>query len=77
MKPEQKLVKSDLEQANEALAALKSSVTAADRKDSGYSEPTVVQYLNGQGTILNTAVELLEFFRERINQRRKIIAGEA
>lgn len=75
MKAEQKIMKSDLERANDALTELKSSVTAADRKECGYSEPTVVQYLNGQGTQLGTAVELLKFFRERIEQRRKFIAS--
>lgn len=69
--------KTDLEMANEALAELKPNVTAADRKECGRNELTVMRYLNGQGKELTMAVELLEFFRERINQRRKIIAGEA
>lgn len=69
--------KTDLERANEALAALKPNVTAADRNDSGRNWRTIRDYLNGQGTDLEIAVELLQFFRERIENRRKIIANES
>jgi len=72
----EEIKKNDLELANEALIEIKSNVTAADRKECSRSETIIVKYLNGQGTELATAVELLQFFRERINQRRKIIAGE-
>lgn len=68
--------KTDLELANEALAELKPNVTAADVNDSGRDGRTVRQYLSGQGTSLDTAVELLKFFRERIEKRRKVIAGD-
>jgi hypothetical protein len=67
--------KTDLERANEALAALKENVIAADRKACNRSLPIVVQYLNGQGKDLATAVELLKFFRERIEIRRRIISN--
>lgn len=71
----EEIKKTDLELANEALAEIKPNVTAADRKECSRSEAMIIRYLNGQGTELDTAVELLEFFRERITQRRKIIAG--
>jgi len=65
--------KTDLELANEALAEIKPNVTAADRKECRRSEAMIIRYLNGQGTELDTAVELLKFFRERINARREVI----
>jgi hypothetical protein len=37
------------------------------------SEATVIQYLNGEGKDLDKAMELLQFFRERIETRRKIL----
>jgi hypothetical protein len=67
--------KTDLDLANEALTELKPNVTATDRKDVGFSERTVVVYLNGQGKDVRIAIELLKFFRERIEARRKIIAN--
>lgn len=69
--------KTDLERANDALIALKPNVTAADRKENGYSQPLMTRYLNGQGKDLTVAIELLEFFRRKIEARRKIIANEA
>lgn len=65
--------KTDLELANESLVALKPNVTASDRKDAPCVESTVVQYLNGLGKDLDTAIMLLQYFRERIEERRKII----
>lgn len=67
--------KTDLELANENLAALKANITASDRNECGLSVATVVQYLKGEGKDLDTAMMLLQFFRKRIEDRRKVIAG--
>lgn len=69
--------KTDLDLANEALAELKPNVTATDRKECSRDARTVSTYLNGQGKDLEMAFELLRFFRERIEARRKIIANES
>jgi len=68
--------KTDLETANEAITRLKPSVTTSDRKEAPWAETTVIQYLNGLGKDLDTAVEVLQFFRKRIEDRRLIIANE-
>lgn len=65
--------KSDLQVANKALSELKLNVTTLDRKEAPASEATVVQYLNGLGKDLGTAVKLLQYFRGRIEERRKIL----
>ena len=66
--------KTDLELANESLAELKPNVTASDRKEAPAAESTVVQYLNGLGKDLDTAMELLQYFRGRIEGRRKVLS---
>lgn len=70
--------KSQLDSANEALVALKGNVTTSDRDEAKkqYSEFTIVQYLNGRGKDLDTAMDLLQFFRQRIEDRGKVIANE-
>lgn len=65
--------KTDLEIANEALLALAVNVSASDRKDCPSSEATIVQYLKGEGKDLDTAMKLLKFFRQRIEDRRKVL----
>ena len=65
--------KSDLDLANQALLALKINVTTSDRADSPRCEAITIQYLKGQGKDLDTAIELLDYFRERIEERRKKI----
>lgn len=67
--------KSDLALANEQLAELKPNVTTSDRKEAPFAEATIIQYLNGLGKDLDTAFEMLQFFRGRIEERRKIIIG--
>ena len=66
--------KTDLQLANEALVELKASVSTTDRREAPCSEAIIVQYLNGKGRDLDTAMMLLRFFRERIALRRKEIA---
>lgn len=63
--------KTDLELANENLSELKPNVTTSDRKEAPASEATVIQYLNGLGKDLDTAMDLLRYFRGRIEERRK------
>lgn len=66
--------KTDLETANEALVQLKPNVTASDRKECQHSEATIVAYLNGLGKNLDTALEMLQFFTKRIEDRRQLIS---
>lgn len=63
--------KTDLQIANELLADLKPNVTTSDRKEAPAVESTVIQYLNGLGKDLDTAMKLLKYFRGRIEERRK------
>jgi hypothetical protein len=72
----QKKQKTDLELANEQLQALKPNITSSDRKDCPRSEAIIVQYLKGEGKDLDTAMELLQFFRQKIEDRRKVISNE-
>lgn len=66
--------KTDLQVANESLADLKQNVTTSDRREAPASEATVIQYLNGLGKDLDTAMKLLQYFRGRIEDRRKVIS---
>jgi hypothetical protein len=68
--------KTDLEIANELLTQIKPNVTTSDRKAAPFVESTVIQYLNGLGKDLDTAFEMLQFFRARIEERRKILVGK-
>jgi hypothetical protein len=68
--------KTDLDLANDALAALKPNVTASDRKEAPVAESTLIQYLNGSGKDLDTAMELLQYFRGRIEERRKLLVSQ-
>lgn len=65
--------KTDLQLANEALRELKVNVTASDMKHAPASTPTLIKYLNGQGKELDTAMKLIEYFRGRIEERRKVL----
>lgn len=62
-----------LEQANEALVSLAQNVAPSDRSAARdkYSDYTIVQYLAGRGKNLDTAMDLLRLFRERIELRNK------
>lgn len=66
--------KTDLDVANESLSELKPNVSASDRKEAPASEATVIQYLNGMGKDLDTAMKLLTYFRGRIEERRKLLS---
>jgi predicted transcriptional regulator len=66
---------SQLDKANAALVALAHNVTSEDRKESGFSEPTIVRYLKGEGKDLNTAMKLLKFFKERIEKRDRELSA--
>lgn len=68
--------KTDLDVANEALLALKPNISSSDRKECPRSESIIVQYLKGEGRDLDTAMELLQFFRERIEARRSVLAND-
>lgn len=65
-----------LEKANAALLDLAVNVTTTDRNEAmkSWSEFTIVQYLTGKGRNLDTAMQLLQFFRNRIKEREKLIA---
>lgn len=65
-----------LAKANSALVELSKNVSTQDRQEAmkQYSEFTIVQYLNGRGKNVDTAVTLLTFFRKRISDRDKAIA---
>lgn len=65
--------KTDLEAANEALAEMAPNISASDRREAPGSVATIVKYLKGDGKDLDTAMELLQFFRKRIEDRRKVI----
>lgn len=65
-----------LEKANTALTDLAVNVTTTDRNEAmkSWSEFTIVQYLTGKGKNLDTAMQLLKFFRNKIKEREKLIA---
>jgi len=67
--------KTQLEQANNQLKALAPNVTAQDRHEAliKYSEWTVIKYLKGEGTKLDTAINLLTLFKGRIEKRNTIL----
>ncbi len=69
--------KSQIELAIEALVALKPDITSKDRQEAQdkWSENTIVNYLNGRGKDVDTAVELLQFFKGRIDKRAEAIAN--
>jgi hypothetical protein len=65
--------KTDLQIANQCLMELKQNVSTSDRKDAPASEATVIKYLDGNGKELDTAIKLLQYFRGRIEDRRKVL----
>jgi hypothetical protein len=65
--------KTDLDNVNKALRELSPNVTASDRAEAPYSLQTIVKYLKGLGKDLETGMELLRFFKQRIEDRRKVI----
>lgn len=76
MKATQTPPTTQLDKANSILVDLSVNVTSADRKEAmeTWSESTVVQYLLGRGKKLDIALELIKFFRNRIEEREKLLA---
>ena len=68
--------KSQLERSADTLVAMAPSITTLDKQEAikEYSEFTVYQYLRGQGKNLDTAIDLIQFFRKRIEGREKVLA---
>jgi hypothetical protein len=64
-----------LDQANAVLFELSTNVTSQDRKDAeielGFSRFTIGAYLKGNGTDLDTAMALIDFFKKKIGLRAK------
>jgi hypothetical protein len=65
--------KTDLQAVNNALKELSPNVTTTDRAEAPASETTIVRYLKGLGKDLETGIKLLQFFTQRIENRRKLI----
>lgn len=68
-----------MQKINAALVELSINVSTSDRHEAKekFSEFTIVRYLKGRGTDLDTGVALLEFFRRRIEDREKVIGESA
>jgi hypothetical protein len=68
-----------IDKANKALVDLRPNVSTQDRSDAvtqlGLSGPTVQRYLNGRATNLDTALNMIQFFRTRIEKREKVLAA--
>jgi hypothetical protein len=66
---------SQIDRANNILLQLKPNVTAQDREDAqkelNLGEATVNRYLLGEGRKVETALDLIEFFQKRIEDREK------
>lgn len=76
----QNTTNSQLEQANTLLKELSVNVTTSDRKAAqvkrnGYSRFTIGTYLKGEGKDLDIALDLLKFFRKRIEDRDRELAA--
>jgi hypothetical protein len=68
---------SQLEKVNKALRELAKDVISSDREEAPASEPTVIEYLKGNGKNLETGLKLLRFFRKKIQERDKEISGNS
>jgi hypothetical protein len=72
---------SQLDQANAVLIDLSKNVTTDDRKaiiaEGILSEPHVIRYLKGNGTDLDTAMNLIRFIRKRIEERARELSRVA
>lgn len=62
-----------LEQASQVLIRLSANVTTKDRaaamKHFALSRITIGAYLKGEGKDLDTAIELIKYFKKRIDER--------
>jgi hypothetical protein len=67
----QNTISAQLDKANEVLIGLSDRITSEDRKAAmdKYSRITVYNYLKGEGKDLDTAMELIEIFQQRIEER--------
>jgi hypothetical protein len=72
---------SQLQRANSVLTELSGNVSTEDRKaainEGILSEPHLIKYLKGNGTDLDTAMNLIRFIRKRIEGREKELSGAA
>jgi hypothetical protein len=72
---------SQLQRANSVLTELSGNVSTEDRKaaisEGILSEPHLIRYLKGNGTDLDTAMNLIRFIRKRIEDREKELSGAA
>lgn len=66
---------SQLERANAILIDLRPNITPEDRDEAmkklDLSVPTLSRYLNGEAKKIGTALNLIEFFNEKISDREK------
>lgn len=69
-----------LDQANGVLLEISTNVSTQDRKEAerelGLSRFTVGAYLKGNGSDLDTAMELIEFFKKKIALRAKKLMAQ-
>jgi hypothetical protein len=75
MSKEKQKAPTQIEKAAAILKELYPNITATDRdeatKELELSEPTVNRYLTGHVKKVETAIDLIEFFKKRINEREK------
>lgn len=71
--------KTQIDKANGLLLELVPEITATDRdmaqKELDLSEPTITRYLNGKAKKIDTALELIKFFKKRIADRERALAA--
>jgi len=71
---------SQIEKLSEELEALAPNISSKDKiefvNNSIYRKSTISAYLNGHGLNIDTAMEMLLFFRKRIAEREKVINAE-
>jgi hypothetical protein len=63
------------------LIGLRPDITSQDREDAqkelNLSEPTVTRYLNGEAKKIDTALDLIQFFKGKISERERKLQGAA
>lgn len=82
MKDAKNTISSQLHKANEVLKDMAINVTTSDRAAAMdelniKSNNTMTNYLKGFGTDLDTAMDLIEFFHARIEERSKTLKSLA
>ena len=77
MKQAKNTIYSQLSKALEVLKDMKDNITASDREaargEFGISLSTISEYLNGNGLNLDRAMDLIQFFNQRIEVREDIL----